>query len=117
MVFVNIAAIVVAAAVVVLVFFFVSLIRELKTTAISLREIASRMESDILPTVKELHEVLTEVSMITEGAAEGMDSVKSLMSAVGETGRGLGASHQTGWTALVIRSIKDLARRRAAGCG
>lgn len=25
-----------------------------------------------------------------------------------ETGRGLGASHQTGWTALVIRSITDL---------
>lgn len=91
MVFVNIAAIVVAAAVVVLVFFLIPLIRELKTTAISLREIASRMESDVLPTVKELHEVLTEVSMITEGAAEGMDSVKSLMSAVGETGRGLHA--------------------------
>jgi hypothetical protein len=31
----------------------------------------------------------------------------------GETGRGLGASHQTGWTALVVRNIEDLARRRA----
>jgi hypothetical protein len=31
----------------------------------------------------------------------------------GETGKGLGASHQTGWTALVIRNIEDLARRRA----
>jgi len=30
----------------------------------------------------------------------------------GETGRGLGASHQTGWTALVIRLIDDLARAR-----
>jgi hypothetical protein len=28
----------------------------------------------------------------------------------GETGRGLGASHQTGWTALVIRNIEDLAK-------
>jgi hypothetical protein len=28
-----------------------------------------------------------------------------------ETGRGLGASHQTGWTALVIRLLEDLARR------
>ena len=27
----------------------------------------------------------------------------------GETGRGLGASHQTGWTALAIRNIEDLA--------
>jgi hypothetical protein len=30
----------------------------------------------------------------------------------GETGRGLGASHQTGWTALAIRLIEDLARQR-----
>jgi hypothetical protein len=32
----------------------------------------------------------------------------------GETGRGIGASHQTGWTALVLRFIEDLARDRAA---
>jgi hypothetical protein len=30
----------------------------------------------------------------------------------GETGRGIGASHQTGWTALAVRLIKDLARQR-----
>ena len=30
----------------------------------------------------------------------------------GETGRGLGAPHQTGWTALVIRLMKDTARCR-----
>jgi hypothetical protein len=30
----------------------------------------------------------------------------------GETGRGIGASHQTGWTALAIRFIEDLARAR-----
>jgi len=29
----------------------------------------------------------------------------------GEDGRGLGASHQTGWTALVVRLIEKLARR------
>jgi hypothetical protein len=32
----------------------------------------------------------------------------------GDNGRGLGASHQTGWTALVIRHLEDLARRREA---
>ena len=31
-----------------------------------------------------------------------------------ETGRGLGAAHQTGWTALVAQLIEDLARQR--GC-
>jgi hypothetical protein len=30
----------------------------------------------------------------------------------GDTGRGVGASHQTGWTALVTRCIEDLARER-----
>ncbi len=30
----------------------------------------------------------------------------------GETGKGLGADHQTGWTSLVIRNIEDIARRR-----
>ncbi len=29
-----------------------------------------------------------------------------------ETGEGLGASHQTGWTALVLRLIEDIARHR-----
>jgi hypothetical protein len=32
----------------------------------------------------------------------------------GDTGRGLGASHQTGWTALVLRLLADQARAR--GC-
>ena len=32
----------------------------------------------------------------------------------GDTGRGLGASHQTGWTALLVRLIEDRARARGA---
>jgi hypothetical protein len=32
----------------------------------------------------------------------------------GDTGRGLGASHQTGWTALVVRCIESLAAARTA---
>jgi hypothetical protein len=30
----------------------------------------------------------------------------------GDTGRGIGASHQTGWTSLVVRCLEDLAARR-----
>jgi hypothetical protein len=33
----------------------------------------------------------------------------------GDTGRGVGASHQTGWTSLVLRCIEGVARRRAGG--
>ena len=32
----------------------------------------------------------------------------------GDTGRGIGAKHQTGWTALVIRCLEDLATARRA---
>ncbi|AHG89404.1 Glycoside hydrolase, family 63 [Gemmatirosa kalamazoonensis] len=32
----------------------------------------------------------------------------------GDTGRGLGASHQTGWTALVVRCLENLAHGRRA---
>jgi hypothetical protein len=30
-----------------------------------------------------------------------------------DTGLGLGASHQTGWTALVVRFLEDAAKRRS----
>ena len=30
-----------------------------------------------------------------------------------ESGRGLGASHQTGWTALVVRCLEHVAQERA----
>ncbi len=32
----------------------------------------------------------------------------------GDDGRGVGASHQTGWTALVVKCLEDLARARSA---
>jgi len=31
----------------------------------------------------------------------------------GDDGRGIGASHQTGWTAMVVRSLEDMAKCRA----
>jgi len=31
----------------------------------------------------------------------------------GDTGRGVGASHQTGWTALVVKCLEEMARSRA----
>ncbi|MDB6068363.1 MAG: hypothetical protein JWR26_4571 [Pedosphaera sp.] len=35
----------------------------------------------------------------------------------GESGRGLGASHQTGWSSLVVRYLEDQARKRARDAG
>jgi len=89
MIIINIAAVVVALAVVALVITLIPLIRELKTTAVTVREIAGRMEMDIQPTIKELHNTLSELNVITAGAAEKIDDIQCFMSAVGETGRGL----------------------------
>jgi Glycosyl hydrolase family 63 C-terminal domain len=33
----------------------------------------------------------------------------------GDNGRGVGASHQTGWTALAVRCLEDISRRREPG--
>ncbi len=33
----------------------------------------------------------------------------------GDNGRGVGASHQTGWTALVVRCVEELAKQRGGG--
>jgi hypothetical protein len=35
----------------------------------------------------------------------------------GDNGRGVGASHQTGWTALAVRCLEDISRRREPGAG
>lgn len=89
MVIINIAAVVVAFAVVALVVALIPLIRELKTTAVALREVAIRIDTEIEPTLKELHVVLADLSVITAGAAEKVEDVKNFMTVIGETGRGL----------------------------
>lgn len=89
MIIINIAAVVVAIAVVALVVALIPLIRELKTTAVTVREIAVRMEADIQPTIKELHDTLTDLNLLATGAAEKVEDVQCFMSAIGDTGRGL----------------------------
>jgi len=89
MILINIAALIVAVAVVVLVIALIPLIRELKASSIALREFIVRVDSDIQPTMKELHAVLADLNVITAGAAEKVEDVKLFMSAVGETGKGL----------------------------
>jgi uncharacterized protein YoxC len=89
MILINIAALIVAVAVVVLVITLIPLIRELKASAIAVREFVVRVDNDLQPTLKELHAVLADVNVITAGAAEKVEDVQLFMSAVGETGKGL----------------------------
>jgi len=89
MIIITVAAVVVAIAVVALVVALIPLIREVKATAVTVREIAVRMENEIQPTIQELHHALTDLNVLTEGVAEKVEDVQCFMSAVGETGRGL----------------------------
>lgn len=89
MIILNIAAVVVAIAVVALVAALIPLIRELKATAVTVREIAVRLEADIHPVMEELHATLAELKVVTSGVAEKVEEVQCFMTAVGETGRGL----------------------------
>jgi uncharacterized protein YoxC len=89
MVLINIAALVVAAAAVVLVAVLVPLIRELRQTAVTMREVALKIEGEVEPAIKELNKTLADLNVITSGAAERVDDIQCFMSAVGDTGRGL----------------------------
>ena len=89
MIIINIAAVVVAIAVVALVISLIPLIRELKATTVTVREIAVRMEADIQPTIKELQDTLADLNVLTAGVADKVEDVQCFMSAVGDTGRGL----------------------------
>lgn len=89
MIIINIAAVAVAIAVVALVIALIPLIKELRTTAVMVREIAVRIETEIQPTLKELQAALADVNVLTSGVAEKVEDVQCFMAAVGDTGRGL----------------------------
>mgnify|MGYP001111601452 CR=1 FL=1 len=86
---INIAVVVVAVAMVVLVAVLVPLIAELRRTAIALRESIERIEADVRPAIAEVNRTLADLQILTSGAADKVEDVKSFMAAVGETGRGL----------------------------
>jgi uncharacterized protein YoxC len=89
MIIINIAAVVVAIAAVALVVTLIPLIKELKATAVTVREIAVKMETEIQPTIQELHDALADLNVVTAGVADKIEDVQCFMSAVGDTGRGL----------------------------
>ncbi len=89
MIIINIAALVVAIAAVALVVALIPLIRELKAAAVAVRELTVKLDTEIVPTIKELQDVLADLNVITAGAADKVEDVKNFMSVIGETGRGL----------------------------
>jgi uncharacterized protein YoxC len=117
MIIINIAAVVVAIAVVALIISLIPLIKELRITAVTVRETVIRIETEIQPTIKELNDALADLNVLTAGAAEKVEDVQCFMEAVGETGKGLKtiSSVVSGAAGAVSRSSLWLTGAKVAG--
>ncbi|GAM10150.1 hypothetical protein OR1_02438 [Geobacter sp. OR-1] len=89
MVIVSIAVLIMAVTLIVLAAAIVPAFLEIKKTAAASRETLERIEADLRPVLKELHETLTDLKEIVHETAEKRDEVATFMEALGDTGRGL----------------------------
>lgn len=89
MILINLAAVVVAVAMIVVVAILVPLILEMRRTAAVVRDFITNMESQLTPALKDLHETLADIKIITNGAAVKIDDLQAFMEAAGDAGRGL----------------------------
>lgn len=80
---------VLAVVLVVVAVFLVRALVEIRQTVISARGLITRIDTELVPTVKELQEVLASVKVTVDGIASRVDDVKSAMTAVGDTGRNI----------------------------
>lgn len=85
----GIAAAVVAVTLVVLAAFMIPAVIELRKAAVAMSGFIAQTESDIKPVLKDLHETLSELKVLTEGAAAKVDDVQSFMEAIGDAGKNI----------------------------
>ena len=86
---IDLAAVLVAITLVVLAAFMIPAFIEIRKTAASLREFIAGADSELKPVIHELHQTITELKIITEGASSKSEDMKSFMEALGDTGRNL----------------------------
>ena len=86
---ISIAAAVVAASVVVLVAVIVPAVMEMRKAAQAVREFVQHTDEELKPLMRDLGVAIANMKTVTDAAAEQVDDVKEMMSAIGETGRGL----------------------------
>ena len=113
----SIAAVVTAATLVILAIFMIRMFIEVKKTMTSARDFMNQTETEIKPLLKELNETLKFLKIFTEGAAEKIEDVKTLMEAAGDTGRNLHALNRTlgAVTGLVGKSSIWMTGLKVAG--
>jgi uncharacterized protein YoxC len=97
--------IVIAAVLVVVAVFLVRALIEIRATVIAARGLVTRIDTELVPVVKDLQGVLSDLKVTTEGIASRVDDVKSAMTAVGDTGRNVTRIN------AVIGNVADLLTR------
>jgi uncharacterized protein YoxC len=89
MTLISFAAVLVAVTLVVVAAVLVPVLLELRRTATAVREFVERAEAEILPSIRELHDTVADLKVISGGVAEKIEDIQCFMEVVGETGRGL----------------------------
>ncbi len=97
--------IVIAAVLVVVAVFLVRALIEIRATVIAARGLVTRIDTELVPVVRDLQGVLADLKVTTEGIASRVDDVKSAMTAVGDTGRNVTRIN------VVIGNVADLLTR------
>jgi uncharacterized protein YoxC len=86
---VGLAVMVMAVTLVVLAAAIVPAFLEIKKAAAASRESLERIEADLRPLLKELHDTLSDLNLIVHETAEKREDVATFMGALGDTGRSL----------------------------
>ena len=117
MVVLGIAAAVIAVTLVVLVCFMIPAFVEVRKTAAATREFLSCVEKDIKPVLREMHEMLTDLKVISEEAATKAEDVKIFMEELGNAGRNIRTINTlvSGVTGLLAKSSMWATGAKVAG--
>ena len=85
----SIAVAVMAVTLIVLACFMIPAFVEVRKTAAASREFLSCVEKEIKPVLREMHEMLTDLKVISEEAATKAEDVKIFMEELGNAGRNI----------------------------
>jgi uncharacterized protein YoxC len=113
----SVAAALAAVAWVAVALFLVPALIELRRTVVALRSLLSKAEEELPSTLAETREILTDLKTITKAAASKADEVKTVMTALGDTGESVHRINGLldGFVNLMRKPARYWAGTRAAG--
>jgi len=85
----TLAAVVVTITLVIVAVFLVRALLEIRETVVAARGLIARIDTELVPTFRELQQVLSSLKVTADGVASRVEDVKSAMTAVGDTGRSI----------------------------